>query len=275
MTILEALKKVTESIRDWVSDTKADVSAGTYAIVATTDDGVAYTATVPGITKLTAGASFIMIPGSVSTSTQPTLNVNELGVKIIRRRLSHIPTSLHMGYSESWLTADKPFRVIYDGDAWIVEGHPKPSASDLYGAVVEAKKATNDSDDQKIVSTYIKDLSVSSNGITCVRGDNTVHSVSLNELIHSLLPKVTNITLNADAWLSHSAPYHQDIVLDYVTETSKVDIQPTGSQLSKWQNEGIAFTTLSLAGSVRVYVTDIKPSEDITVQITVQEVLEV
>ena len=60
-----------------------------------------------------------------------------------------------------------------------------------------------------------------------------------------------------------------------VTETSKVDIQPTGNQLSKWQNEGIAFTTLSLAGSVRVYVTDVKPLEDITVQITVQEVLEV
>ena len=102
-------------------------------VVTTEGDGTAYTATVPSITSLTAGVSFIMIPHVVSASTTPTLDVNGLGAKNIKRRLSNLPTSLQSGYSNTWLAKGKPFRVTYDGTAWIVEGHEKPSAADLYG----------------------------------------------------------------------------------------------------------------------------------------------
>ena len=129
---------------------KVDVANGQYAVT-TGGDGAAYTATVPGIATLTAGVSFIMIPHVVSTSTSPTLDVNGLGAKNIKRRLTSIATSSQSGYTASWLGAGLPFRVVYDGAQWIVEGHDKPAGADLYGA---ASKATADEDGNNIIETY-------------------------------------------------------------------------------------------------------------------------
>lgn len=112
-----------------------DESISGLQVVTTSGTGSAYTATVTGITSLTAGISFIIIPHVVSTSATPTLNVNGLGAKTIRRRLSAIATGVQSGYTTSWLAVNIPYRVIYDGTYWIVEGNTKPSASDLYGAV--------------------------------------------------------------------------------------------------------------------------------------------
>ena len=124
---------VSEQISSAVS-TKADIAQGTYAIT-TEGDGAAYTATVPSITSLTAGVSFIMIPHVVSTTTTPTLNVNGLGAKNIRRRLSSVSTDVQTGYAASWLAKGLPFRVVYDGNQWIVEGSTRPAATDLYGKI--------------------------------------------------------------------------------------------------------------------------------------------
>lgn len=60
---------------------KAAIDAGVYTAVASSSDGVAYTSTVPGISELSAGASFIMIPDKTSASKEPTLDVNGLGEK--------------------------------------------------------------------------------------------------------------------------------------------------------------------------------------------------
>ena len=96
--------------------------------------GAAYTATVEGITALTAGASFIMIPHVASTSTAPTLNVNGLGAKTIRRRVSNSAATTTAGSSADWLSANKPIIMFYDGTYWIAD-LVKPNANDLYGTV--------------------------------------------------------------------------------------------------------------------------------------------
>lgn len=159
--------------------------------VTTTGTGEAYTATVPYMKLLTKGASFIMIPHTVSTSTTPTLNVNDFGAKQIRRRLSSIVTSAQPGYIASWLAEGYPFRVTYDGTYWIAEGHDKPAAADLYGTPAAATKATNDSSNQKIVDTYIKSLSVSGNVITYTKGNGTTNTITVTP----------TPTLNADGVL--------------------------------------------------------------------------
>lgn len=107
--------------------------------ITTSGSGSAYTATVAGITSLTRGASFIMIPHVVSTSTAPTLNVNGLGARPIRRRYGYGTSSTTTGYSNAWLGANVPHHVIYDGTYWIVEDTPKPSANDLSGTVSSAQ----------------------------------------------------------------------------------------------------------------------------------------
>lgn len=110
--------------------------------ITTAGTGSAYTATVPGITALASGVSFIMVPHVVSSSTTPTLNVNSLGAKNIKRRLSSISTSVQSGYSNTWLAKGTPFRVTYDGTQWIVEGLTKPATADLHGTLSVEKGGT-------------------------------------------------------------------------------------------------------------------------------------
>lgn len=216
-----------------------------YTVTASSTDGVAYTATVSGIDSLTVGASFIMIPNKASTSKAPTLNVNGLGAKPIRRRLSSLTTSLQQGYSTNWIALNKPFTVVYDGTAWVIEGLTKTDGADVYGAVAQA---TADAKGNNIADTY-----------------------ATIAMLQSLLPKVTTITLTSN-WVGDASPYYQDIALSCVTETSIVDLQPTPEQLNSWQDDGLAFTTLSGNGTVRVYVAGGKPSSAISVQVRVQEV---
>lgn len=226
-------------------NSKVDLDAGVYTATASSTDGIAYSATVPGITALTAGASFIMIPNKASTSKAPTLNVNGLGAKPIRRRLSSLTTSLQQGYSTNWIALNKPLTVVYDGTAWVVEGLTKTDGADVYGAVAQATADAN--------------------------GNNIANTYATIVMLQSLLPKVTTITLTSN-WVGDVSPYYQDIALSCVTETSIVDLQPTPEQLNSWQDDGLAFITLSGNGTVRVYVAGGKPSSAISVQVRVQEV---
>lgn len=224
---------------------KAAIDAGVYTAVTSSSDGVAYIATVPGIESLSSGASFIMIPDKTSASKEPTIDVNGLGAKKIRRRLSAITTSLQSGYSNTWISINKPFQIVYDGAAWVVEGMPKPVGADVYGAVPQA---TSDASGNVITDTY-----------------------ATIAMLQNMLPKVTTITL-ASGWNGTASPYYQDVTLSCATETSVVDLQPTPTQLATWQDEGWAFTTQSGNGTVRVYVAGGKPSASINIQVKVQEV---
>lgn len=227
-----------------ILDNKANIENGQYAIT-TNGDGAAYTATVPGITSLTAGVSFIMIPHVASTTTIPTLNVNGLGAKNIKRRLTSLATAAQAGYTAAWLAKGLPFRIIYDGTQWIVEGHDKPAGADLYGA---AAKATADANGNVITDTYAT--------ITALQ---------------DMLPKISTITLGT-TW-EGTGPYYQDVALSYVTEEYIVDLQPSVEQIVSWQENGYAFTTLSGTGSVRVYAIGNLPSESISIQTKAQKVM--
>ena len=219
-----------------------------YTVTASSTDGVTYTAAVPGITSLTAGASFIMVPNKTSSSQEPTLNVNGLGAKKIRRRLNNLVTVTSKGYSNTWISVNKPFSLIYDGTYWIVEGMEQPVGADMYGTV---PMATSDARGNVITDTY-----------------------ATIAMLQSMLPKVTTINL-VTGWGGNSSPYYQDVTLSCCTETSVVDLQPTPTQLASWQDEGLAFTTQSGDGIVRVYVAGGKPTSAISVQVKVQEVVEV
>lgn len=106
-----------------------------FEIVTTAGDGAAYTATVSNIAALTAGVSFTMVPHVSSTSQTATLNVNGLGAKTLRRPLSANNVSTVAPATTSWLTANKPVRVMYNGTYWLVMDMAQPNAPDIYGTV--------------------------------------------------------------------------------------------------------------------------------------------
>lgn len=102
--------------------------------ITTAGTGSAYTATVPHIKSLTAGMKFTMIPNVVSTAVSPTLNVNNLGAKPIRQRLSNSTLSTAPGATANWLAAGKPVEVMYDGQSWVVD-FVRPNMASAYGAL--------------------------------------------------------------------------------------------------------------------------------------------
>ena len=93
-------------------------------IAGSSKNGVDYTATVDGITSLTAGFSFIMVPNYTSTSTTAKLNVNGLGAKNLRLRAGGSTTTTVAPSSSNWLTSGKPVRVTYDGLWWVCDLTP-------------------------------------------------------------------------------------------------------------------------------------------------------
>ena len=112
--------------------------------VTTAGTGSAYTVTIPGITALTAGLSIRIKPHVTSTSTTATLNVNSLGAKEIKRRLSGGAGTLAAGYSNTQFYVNRAINLTYDSNLgyWIADDYVKPQASDLYGTVPVNKGGT-------------------------------------------------------------------------------------------------------------------------------------
>lgn len=110
--------------------------------IKTTGTGAAYAATVDGITALTIGANFVMVPHVTSTTTTPTLNVNSLGAKNIRMRLSSAPQSTTGLAAANFLAQGRPVKMVYDGTQWIIDDMVRPNATALYGTVPISRGGT-------------------------------------------------------------------------------------------------------------------------------------
>lgn len=122
-------------------------------VVVTTGSGSVYEATVPNITALTTGVSFVMIPHTASTIIAPKLNVNGLGEKSIRRRLTNSTVSTVAASSTNWLAANKPIRMMYDGSYWIADLN-RPNATDLYGTVAIEQGGTGATTEDGVCSKF-------------------------------------------------------------------------------------------------------------------------
>lgn len=86
--------------RPTYNGSKIALQSETIPIVnAYSDDGIAYTATIEGLTSLTPGMRITIIPQIASASTSPTLNINGLGAYQIVMTVR--PSTF--SYWESWL----------------------------------------------------------------------------------------------------------------------------------------------------------------------------
>lgn len=121
----------------------------------TAGTGSAYTATVDGIDTLETGITFMMVPHVSSEIINPTLDVNGLGAKPIRRRVSGDTATTVTGSTENWISANKPIMVTYDGDYWAVD-FDRPNVNDLYGTLGSGK-ISYDNATSGLTSTNVKE----------------------------------------------------------------------------------------------------------------------
>lgn len=102
--------------------------------VTTSGTSSAYTATVPGITALTPGARFIMLPHVQSTVVNPTLDVNGLGAKLLRVQCSNSSSTAVPAPYAYFLGPNRPVEVMYNGIMWVAQ-IVRPEAGSIYGTV--------------------------------------------------------------------------------------------------------------------------------------------
>lgn len=112
----------------------AELSKTGKVVMASSTDGVEYVATVTGITELYVGLELTIIPDKTSTSTDVTLNVNNLGAKNIKQPLSFNTTATTTPKLDSFFVINTPIKLCYDGARWRT-AIQKTSAQDLYGTV--------------------------------------------------------------------------------------------------------------------------------------------
>lgn len=138
---ISASKKDLSNVDDKTFLEKAKGACVTIPIVvASSVDGVNYTATVNGVTELFNGMLITIIPDVVSASIAPTLNVNGLGAKMVRLPLSFNNAAMTTPRLEAYFTQGRPITLQYDanyttGGAWKTFGKQRTSAQDLYGTV--------------------------------------------------------------------------------------------------------------------------------------------
>jgi len=87
-----------------------------------------------------------------------------------------------------------------------------------------------------------------------------------------VLPRVTNITLGSRYWTGSSSPYSQIVEIPTVTADTKVELNATVAQIMSLHNDGIALMVENDVGVVTVYSFGGKPSRDMVMQVTLQEV---
>lgn len=101
-------------------------------IVNTAGTGAVYTAEVPNLTELKVGKTITIIPHTTSTTANAKLNVNGLGEKFIRQRLSTNTGATAGGYTDGWILSGKPLTLMYNGTYWVSE-ITRPDANTIYG----------------------------------------------------------------------------------------------------------------------------------------------
>lgn len=87
-----------------------------------------------------------------------------------------------------------------------------------------------------------------------------------------VLPRISTISLDANAWNGNSEPYSQQVDIATVTTASKIDLQPTAQQIVSLQNEEVSLMIENNSGEVTCYAIGNKPTVDYTIQVLIQEV---
>ena len=110
-------------------------------INASSTDGAAYTGTVDNLTVLQKGIHITIIPNKNSNAVIPTLDINGIGAKNIKQSLSINTSSTVPAANATWMVANKPVYLRYDGTQWVTVA-PRSAADDIYGEVPVANGGT-------------------------------------------------------------------------------------------------------------------------------------
>lgn len=84
--------------------------------------------------------------------------------------------------------------------------------------------------------------------------------------------KLTQIHLPAANWKGAVSPFSQTVVVEGISNGSRIDLLPDAALLEQFRCSGIGLLAGNEAGTVTVYALGAKPVDDLSVAATIQEV---
>jgi hypothetical protein len=109
-------------------------AGGTPVVDAVSEDGIAYTATIPGIAEIEEGQKLIIIPNMTCSGSDVTLNVNGLGAANLMFKSTDSTAAMLRPTAEKWMAATRAVELIRCGSYWVTDITPT-IAGDLIGYV--------------------------------------------------------------------------------------------------------------------------------------------
>ena len=94
-----------------------------------------------------------------------------------------------------------------------------------------------------------------------------------NALQFAPISKIRTIPLPANNWSGDTSPFSQVVIVEHITENSRIDLQPTTDILTYLNYEEISLTAYNDSGVVYVYALNYKPTIDIAIQVSITEVV--
>lgn len=86
-------------------------------------------------------------------------------------------------------------------------------------------------------------------------------------------PKLTSITMPAANWIGNNNPWSQVVQCNGVNVNSKLDLQPTPTQVVELQNSEISLMLTNSQGTVTAWALGNKPVEDYEIAVLITEVV--
>ena len=85
--------------------------------------------------------------------------------------------------------------------------------------------------------------------------------------------KISTITLPTANWKNAESPFFQTVEVAGISESSKIDIQPNKEQVAQFCVDGTMLHIENDSGIATAYAIGTKPAEDLTLQVTLTEVV--
>ena len=195
--------------------------------------------------------------------------------KILHGDASRISTDItpyHEGYC--YVTHDGYFYVDMNNERVKLNSHDAETLSGASLATILNDSATEIPTSQAVL-TAIEESSIVYVGPDEPTDPNIKVWINTSEEgtgVVPVLPRVSTITLTTGAWSGSSAPYSQVVEIATVTSATKIELNPTVAQIVSLQNDDIALMAENSDGVVTIYSFGGKPSANMTMQVTLQEV---
>ena len=106
--------------------------------------------------------------------------------------------------------------------------------------------------------------------ITRIRTATGDRQIDYNALANKPL-KMTTVSLLSESWVGANSPFSQTVVINGITSSSKIDLQPTFIQLLELQDAEITLMITNDNGIATAYAMNNKPTKDYEMQVLITE----